>query len=64
MVEGITNDRVASAPIPSRENSLVIAMAMGARKMPGILAAVSRRLVNGLITDERTAEALLADRSH
>ena len=63
MVEGITNDRVASAPIPSRESSLVIAMAMGARKMPGILAAVSRRLVNGLITDERTAEALLAEQS-
>ncbi|MCB1441246.1 MAG: sugar-binding transcriptional regulator, partial [Nitratireductor sp.] len=63
MIEGITNDRVASAPIPSRESSLVIAMAMGARKMPGILAAVSRRLVNGLITDERTAEALLAEQS-
>lgn len=60
LVEGITNDRVASAPIPSRERSLVIALAMGERKLPGILAAVSRRLVNGLITDERTASALLA----
>ena len=59
MVEGITNERVASAPIPSREKSLVIAAAMGARKLPGILAAVNRRLVNGLITDERTAAALL-----
>ena len=28
--------------------------------LPGILAAVNRRLVNGLITDERTATALLA----
>ena len=60
LVEGITNDRVASAPIPSREKSLVIALAMGERKLPGILAAVTRRLVNGLITDERTAAALLA----
>ena len=60
LVDGITNERVASAPIPSREKSLVIATAMGARKLPGLLAAVNRRLVNGLITDERTAEALLA----
>jgi DNA-binding transcriptional regulator LsrR (DeoR family) len=60
LVEGITNERVASAPIPSRERSLVIASAMGAAKLPGILAALNRRLVNGLITDERTAEALLA----
>lgn len=58
-VEGITNERVASAPIPSRETSLVIATAMGARKTPGILAALNRRLVNGLITDERTALGLL-----
>ncbi|RWJ36016.1 sugar-binding transcriptional regulator [Mesorhizobium sp.] len=60
MIEGITNDRVSSAPLPSREKSLVIALAMGERKLPGILAAVNRRLVNGLITDEQTAAALLA----
>jgi DNA-binding transcriptional regulator LsrR (DeoR family) len=60
LIEGITNDRVSSAPLPSREKSLVVALAMGERKLPGILAAVKRRLVNGLITDERTAEALLA----
>src|SRR5690606_1532809 len=59
LIEGITNDRVSSAPLPSRDKSLVIALAMGERKLPGILAAVNRRLVNGLITDERTAEALL-----
>ncbi|MEQ1954569.1 sugar-binding transcriptional regulator [Mesorhizobium sp. CN2-181] len=60
LIEGITNDRVASAPLPSRERSLVVALAMGELKLPGILAAVTRRLVNGLITDERTAAALLA----
>lgn len=60
LIEGITNERVASAPIPSRERSLVIALAMGERKLPGILAAVNRRLVNGLITDERTASMLLS----
>lgn len=60
LIEGLTNERVASAPIPSRERSLVVAAAMGERKLPGILGAVTRRLVNGLITDERTAAALLA----
>lgn len=60
LIEGITSDRVASAQIPSRERCLVIALAMGERKLPGIFAAVSRRLVNGLVTDERTAAALLA----
>jgi DNA-binding transcriptional regulator LsrR (DeoR family) len=59
LIEGITNDRVASAPLPSREKSLVVALAMGDKKLPGLLAAVTRRLVNGLITDERTAAALL-----
>ncbi|MGB8816379.1 MAG: sugar-binding transcriptional regulator [Rhizobiaceae bacterium] len=60
MIDGITNDRVASAPIPSRERSLVVASAMGERKLVGILAALRRRIVNGLITDEQTAEWLLA----
>ena len=60
LIDGITNDRVASAPLPSRERSLVVAIAMGERKLPGVLAAVTRRLVNGLITDESTAAALLA----
>lgn len=59
IIEGATNDRVASAPIPSRESSLVVAIAMGRRKLPAIKATLSRRLVNGIITDERTAEGLL-----
>ncbi|MET3898191.1 DNA-binding transcriptional regulator LsrR (DeoR family) [Devosia sp. UYZn731] len=59
LIDGLTNDRVASAPMPSRENSLVVAIAMGRRKLPGIRATLNRRLVNGLITDERTAEGLL-----
>ena len=59
LVEGLTNARVASAPMPSRERSLVVALAMGEKKLPGVVAAVNRRLVNGLITDERTAERLL-----
>jgi len=60
MIDGLTNDRVASAPMPSRETSLVVALAMGDKKLPGTVAALNRRLINGLITDERTAEKLLA----
>jgi len=59
LVEGLTNDRVASAPIPSREQSQVIAIAMGEKKLPGMRAMLNRRLVNGIITDERSAEGLL-----
>lgn len=59
LIEGLTNDRVASAPMPSRERSLVVALAKGERKLPGIRAALNRRLINGLITDEHTAERLL-----
>ncbi|ODT82811.1 MAG: DNA-binding transcriptional regulator [Pelagibacterium sp. SCN 64-44] len=60
LVDTPINDRVASAPIPSRESGRVIALAMGAGKTPAIRAALNRRLANGLITDERTAELLLA----
>lgn len=60
LIEGLTNERVASAPIPSREQSLVVAIAMGRKKLPGIRATLNRRLVNGIITDETTAEGLLA----
>lgn len=60
LVEGLTNERVASSPIPSRETSTVVALAMGKKKLPGITAAIRGRMVNGLITDEATADALLA----
>ncbi len=59
-IDGLTNDRVASAPLPSRESSTVVAIAVGEKKMPGIRAALTRRLVNGLITDELTAETILS----
>ncbi len=62
MIEGITNERVASAPMPSREKSLVVALAMGDKKLPGMIAALNRRLINGLMTDERTAAKLLASK--
>jgi DNA-binding transcriptional regulator LsrR (DeoR family) len=35
---------------------------MGVKKLPGVFAALNRRLVNGLITDERTATLLIESR--
>ncbi|MBL0372680.1 sugar-binding transcriptional regulator [Rhizobium sp. KVB221] len=60
MLEGLTNGRVASAPIPPRDRSLVIAAAKGPRKLAGIRGAIRGGLINGLITDEETAEKLLS----
>ena len=62
LIEGLTIERVVSAPLPSRERSLVVALAKGDKKLPGIRAALNRRLVNGLLTDELTADALLRAR--
>jgi DNA-binding transcriptional regulator LsrR (DeoR family) len=59
LIEGLTNARVASAPLPSPERSRVIAVAMGAAKLPGIRVALEHRLANGFITDERTATKLV-----
>jgi DNA-binding transcriptional regulator LsrR (DeoR family) len=53
--------RTASAPIPDRGRATVIALAKGRRKLPAIAGALRGRLINGLITDEATAEALLAE---
>lgn len=61
LIEGVTNERVTSASIPSRETSLVVALAMGEKKRPGMAAALKGKLINGLITDEITAEALLTN---
>jgi DNA-binding transcriptional regulator LsrR (DeoR family) len=60
LIDGMTNARVASGPIPSIQNCRVIAIAKGPRKLAGIAAAVKGQLVNGLITDEWTAARLLA----
>jgi DNA-binding transcriptional regulator LsrR (DeoR family) len=60
ILTGRAGARTASAPIPDRGRAAVIALGKGGRKLPGIAAALRGRLVNGLITDEATAEALLA----
>jgi DNA-binding transcriptional regulator LsrR (DeoR family) len=59
IIPGLTNDRVASAPLPSTDSSLVIAIARGRSKLVAIRSALAGRLVNGLVTDELSAVALL-----
>ncbi|WP_018902449.1 sugar-binding transcriptional regulator [Rhizobium sp. 2MFCol3.1] len=59
LLDNPINERVASAPIPSRETSVVIGIGKGKRKMKAIKAAVTGHQINGLITDEEVAEYLL-----
>ena len=59
LIEGLTNDRVATAPIPSPSTTRVIGLAKGSPKQQAIAAALRGRLIGGLMTDEMTAEALL-----
>ena len=59
LLSGLSNERVTSGPLPDPSRAMVIAAAMGGKKLPGIRAAMKGGLINGLITDEATAEALL-----
>jgi len=60
LLDNSINDRVASVPIPSRETSAVIGLAQGRKKIVAISAALKGKIVNGIITDEITAEQLLS----
>ncbi len=59
LVPGLTNDRVTSAPLLTGNAKSVIGVAAGDVKVSAILGALKGRLIDGLITDELTAEALL-----
>ena len=60
-INGSTNLRLTSVPHPPPAAAmLTVAAALGPAKIPAILAALRGRLINGLITDEATAKALLA----
>jgi len=54
------NSRVTSAPLSASPDIPTIAAAQGAGKYAAIRAALTGRLMTGLVTDERTAEALLS----
>ena len=60
LIEGLTNARVSSVPLTDNGRTEVIAAASGPAKVGGILGAVRGGRITGLVTDEATAEALLA----
>jgi len=60
LIKGGTNRRLTSIPPQVPAETTTIAAAIGQGKVPAIKAALSGRLVNGLITDEATARAILA----
>ncbi|WP_419909506.1 sugar-binding transcriptional regulator [Hoeflea sp.] len=59
LIRGLTNDRVTSAPLHSDPNHLRYGIAAGRQKVKAIRAAMKGSLINGLITNEATAEQLL-----
>jgi len=59
-IAGHTNDRVCSVPLQQPPAILTIGVARGQNKLPAIRGALAGRWLSGLITDEATAEALLA----
>ena len=59
VLEGPVSKRVGSLPLTDFTASQVIAASGGASKVQSILGALRGRLINGLITDETTAQAIL-----
>ncbi|MFI5012335.1 MAG: sugar-binding transcriptional regulator [Hyphomicrobiales bacterium] len=59
IIEGGTNRRLTSVPHKVPAETLSIGAAIGRPKVAAIAAAMKGRLLNGLITDEATAKALL-----
>ena len=61
VVTGGFNERVASAPLNKNPEELVVGIANGPAKVSAIAAALRGNLINALITDESTAEAILIE---
>ena len=59
LLAGSLSRRVTGAPVEPGAARPVVGMALGEEKVEAIRAALTGRLINGLITDETTAEALL-----
>ncbi|HVM82561.1 MAG TPA: sugar-binding transcriptional regulator [Candidatus Binatia bacterium] len=59
IIRGGTNKRLTSMTLPVPATSLTVGAALGPSKIAPIRAALKGRIVNGLITDEATAKALL-----
>jgi DNA-binding transcriptional regulator LsrR (DeoR family) len=59
LIEGLTNDRVLSVPLQKPAKGRVIGVSMALSRLKAIRGALKGRLVNGLITNETMAAALL-----
>ncbi len=59
LIKDGTNKRLTSIPPQAPAQTATIAAALGQAKVAAIRAALAGRLVNGLITDEATARAIL-----
>jgi DNA-binding transcriptional regulator LsrR (DeoR family) len=60
LIEGLTNDRVASVRLEQPAKRLTVGVATGDHKAKAVVAALKGRWLSGLITDERTADRLLS----
>lgn len=60
VIDGGTNKRVTSVPHRVVAESLTVGAALGPAKVTAIRAALKGQVLNGLITDEATAKALLS----
>ncbi|TXL76740.1 sugar-binding transcriptional regulator [Vineibacter terrae] len=60
IIDGGTNLRVTSVPHCVSDTMLTVGAALGPSKVVAMRAALKGRMLNGLITDEATARALLA----
>jgi DNA-binding transcriptional regulator LsrR (DeoR family) len=60
LIDGLTNDRVLSVPLQRPANRRVIGVSMSMQRLKAVRGALKGRLVNGLITNERMATALLS----
>ena len=60
IIEGGTNLRLTSVTPPVPARALTVGAAVGKAKVPAIRAALKGGLINGLITDEATARAVLS----
>ena len=59
IINGGMNKRLSSVPLPIPAKNLTVAAALGPSKVVPIRAALMGRIINGVITDEATAQALL-----
>jgi DNA-binding transcriptional regulator LsrR (DeoR family) len=59
LIKGGTNARLTSISPQTPARTMTIAAAIGQAKVPALRAALAGHLINGLITDEATARAIL-----